>query len=49
MLAEVFPCKEILVPMANHKVADGIFTDEAILAFAEENLSAFIARLRRAA
>jgi chromate reductase, NAD(P)H dehydrogenase (quinone) len=49
MLAEVFPCKEILVPMANQKVVDGIFTDEAILAFAEENLSAFVASLQRPA
>jgi chromate reductase, NAD(P)H dehydrogenase (quinone) len=45
MLAEVFPCKEILVPMANAKVTDGVFTDEAILAFADENLTAFLARL----
>jgi chromate reductase, NAD(P)H dehydrogenase (quinone) len=48
MLAEVFPCKEILVPMANAKVVDGVFTDEAILAFADENLTAFLARLKAA-
>jgi chromate reductase, NAD(P)H dehydrogenase (quinone) len=45
MLAEVFPCKEILVPNANKKVEDGKLIDEAILAFADENLSAFIARM----
>ena len=45
MLAEVFPCKEILVPNANAKVVDGRFTDEAILNFADENLTAFLARL----
>jgi chromate reductase len=46
MLAEVFPCKEILVPMANQKVVDGRLADDAILAFAEENLTAFLARIR---
>jgi chromate reductase len=45
MLAEVFPCKEVLVPMANQKVVDGLLADAAILDFADENLSAFIARL----
>jgi chromate reductase len=45
MLAEVFPCKEILVPNANQKVVDGKLADETILAFAEENLTGFIARL----
>ena len=48
MLAEVFPCKEILVPMANQKVVDGRFADEDILKFAEENLTAFLARIRSA-
>jgi chromate reductase len=46
MLAEVFPCKEILVPMANAKVVDGKLADEGILAFADENLSAFLAELK---
>jgi chromate reductase len=49
MLAEVFPCREILVPMANQKVVDGKLADEAILNFAEENLSAFLKRLQSAA
>jgi len=44
-LAEVFPCKEILVPNANQKVTDGRFSDEAILDFADENLTAFLAGL----
>lgn len=49
MLAEVFPCKEILVPMANQKVVDGRLADEDILRFADENLTAFLARLPPAA
>ena len=49
MLAEVFPCKEILVPMANQKVVEGRLADEEILKFADENLTAFLARLSPAA
>ncbi|MBR9762834.1 MAG: NAD(P)H-dependent oxidoreductase [Rhodobacteraceae bacterium] len=45
MLAEVFPCKEIIVPMANAKVEAGVLTDEAVLSFAEEVLSAFVDHL----
>jgi chromate reductase len=45
MLAQVFPCKEVVVPMANQKVVDGRFTDDAILDFAEETLTAFVATL----
>jgi chromate reductase len=45
MLAEVFPCREILVPHANAKVVDGRFTDAGVLDFAEENLTAFLARI----
>jgi chromate reductase, NAD(P)H dehydrogenase (quinone) len=45
LLAEVFPCKEILVPMANQKVVDGVFTDATILGFADETLSAFVGSL----
>lgn len=45
MLAEVFPCKEIVVPNANQKVVDGKLADETILAFADENLTAFLKRL----
>lgn len=42
MLADVFTCKEIVVPMANTKVADGKLSDTAILDFAGENLRAFL-------
>jgi chromate reductase len=42
MLAEVFPCREIVVPFANDKVADGLMTDEEVLGFTEETLRAFI-------
>jgi chromate reductase len=45
MLAEIFPCKEILVPNANARVVDGKLADEAILSFADENLTAFLARI----
>jgi len=45
MLAEVFPAKEILVPMANAKVVDGRMTDEGILDFAGATLQDFLARL----
>jgi len=46
MLARVFPCKEVIVPMANTKVKDGLMTDEAILDFAEANLRDFVASLK---
>lgn len=45
MLAEVFPAKEILVPMANTRVEAGRMTDTAILDFASATLADFIARL----
>jgi chromate reductase len=45
MLAEVFTCQDIVVPMANTKVTDGELTDAAALAFAEERLHQFLARL----
>ncbi len=45
MLAEVFTCQDIVVPMANAKVVDGLLTDEAILGFAEDRLHSFLARL----
>ncbi|MGV3553566.1 NADPH-dependent FMN reductase [Rhizobium sp.] len=45
MLAQVFVCPEIVVPMANEKVVDGEFVDEKILAFAEEKLRAFLTSL----
>lgn len=42
MLAQVYACPEIVVPMANDKVKEGIFSDERILSFAEEQLRAFV-------
>jgi len=45
MLAEVVPAREMVVPMANTKVADGVLTDSAVLDFAEETLTAALARL----
>lgn len=45
MLARPFACQEIVIPQANAKVVDGYLADEAILAFAELNLKAFIASL----
>ncbi len=45
MLAPVFPCKEIVVPMANAKVEDGVLTDAAVLDFAMANLNDFFATL----
>ena len=45
MLAEVHTCKEIIIPLANQKVKDGVLEDETILAFAEENLVQFLQRL----
>ncbi|WP_295512920.1 NADPH-dependent FMN reductase [uncultured Sulfitobacter sp.] len=45
MLAEVFACKEIVVPMANAKVEEGVLTDAAVLDFAMENLGPFLKTL----
>ena len=45
MLAQVFVCPEIVVPMANEKVVDGEFVDEKVLGFAEEKLWAFVRSL----
>jgi chromate reductase, NAD(P)H dehydrogenase (quinone) len=42
MLANVYPMREVIVPHANRKVEDGVFTDEANLAFAEEQMRKFI-------
>lgn len=44
MLAEVLVCKEVIVPMANAKVEDGVVTDAATLDFAMETLGHFISR-----
>lgn len=45
LLADIWPCKEIAVAMANTKVEDGILKDDATLAFAEEQLAGFLAKL----
>jgi len=45
MLADVIPAREIVVPMANAKITDGVLTDTTILDFAEETLTAALARL----
>lgn len=45
MLAAVHPCKEIVVPMANAKVEDGVLKDDAVLDFAGEVLAEFVASL----
>ena len=45
MLAETFPCKEIVVPGASAKVVDGKLEDEAILTFAGGILQDFLSWL----
>jgi chromate reductase, NAD(P)H dehydrogenase (quinone) len=42
MIARIFPWQEIIVPHANTKVADGQFTDEAVLDFLRSGLAAFV-------
>ncbi|MDF1709085.1 MAG: NAD(P)H-dependent oxidoreductase [Paracoccaceae bacterium] len=42
MLAQVFPWQEIVVPMANAKMVDGIIEDDATLDFAIKGLGAFV-------
>jgi len=42
MLARVFAAKEVVVPNANAKVADGIMNDPDVLAFAEAEIMPFI-------
>jgi chromate reductase len=42
MLAKVFVCPEIVIPLANQKVADGYLVDKAVLDFAEGKLREFI-------
>ncbi len=42
MLARVFPAKEVVVPQANAKVADGMLNDEDTLAFAEAEIRPFL-------
>ena len=45
MLAQVFPWQEVVVPMANAKMVDGVIEDEAVLDFALKGLGAFVDRL----
>ncbi|WP_417695180.1 NADPH-dependent FMN reductase [Roseibium sp.] len=45
MLAEVFTCQEVVITQANAKVKDGQLSDETVLTFAEEHLSAFLKTL----
>ena len=45
MLAKVYTTKEVIVPEANRKVVDGVFTDETNIAFAETGLRDFIGTL----
>lgn len=47
MLAHVFVAKEVVVPMANAKVADGILRDENVLGFAEASLRTFVESIAR--
>jgi chromate reductase, NAD(P)H dehydrogenase (quinone) len=47
MLAEVFTVPEIVVPKANAKVENGVFTDEPTLEFALAGLGAFLDRIER--
>jgi chromate reductase len=48
MLAEVHACKEIVVPMANDRIKDGMLAEDTILDFAMEQLQGFIARISKA-
>jgi chromate reductase, NAD(P)H dehydrogenase (quinone) len=48
MLAEVHACKEIVVPMANDRIKDGMLADTAILDFAMDQLQGFVARISKA-
>lgn len=45
VLAKPFPWQEIVVPHANQKVKDGIFSDEAVETFLSEALNAFLESL----
>lgn len=46
MLAEVFTWQEVIVPEAPKKMAEGVFTHEATLAFAGDALTAWTGSLR---
>lgn len=45
VLAHVHPGQEIVVPQANAKVENGVFTDAAVLGFAGAALEGFVASL----
>jgi chromate reductase, NAD(P)H dehydrogenase (quinone) len=45
LLAKTFVSKEVIVPMANTKIEDGVMTDATILDFAMANLTEFFATL----
>lgn len=45
MLARVFVCPEIVIPLANQKVANGHLQDESVIGFMEEQLRGFITSL----
>ena len=45
MLAKVHPSREIVVPLANDKVREGMLEDEAIVTFAVQTLREFVAGL----
>jgi len=42
MLAQVFPWQEIVVPLANAKMVEGVIEDETVLDFASKGLDAFV-------
>ena len=45
MLADLPAAKEVVIPLANDKVTDGILTDEAVLSFAMAEMEGFLGRL----
>jgi chromate reductase len=44
MLAQVFPWQEIVVPLANAKMVEGVIEDETVLDFASKGLDAFVTK-----
>ena len=45
MLAHVPSAKEVVIPMANARVTDGLLSDEDTLAFAEAEMASFLKEL----
>lgn len=45
MLADVFPCQEVVIPHAPKKVENGVLADEAAVSFGLQTLEAFIGRV----